>query len=147
MAIGRGVVFSPHMRLMLGRNVWLGSYGVFQGPGRVRIGTATYVGSHFSINSIDEVSIGNECMFGNMVSIVDNNHGTAAGAVPFHRQPTVARKVTIGDACWIGEKATILAGVHVGRGSIVAAGAVVREDVEAGTIVGGVPARLIKRVE
>jgi acetyltransferase-like isoleucine patch superfamily enzyme len=145
-AIGRGVVFSPTMRLSLGRDVWLGAYGIFQGEGRVSVGSRTYIGSHFSINSIDEISIGRNCMFGNMVSLVDNNHGVAAGDVAFRDQPSTSKKITIEDACWIGEKVAILEGVRIGRGSIVAAGAVVREDVDPGTVVGGVPARVLKKV-
>ena len=146
MAIGRGVVFGPSMKLHLGRHVWLGPYGIFQGEGIVRIGRGTYVGSHFSINCVERVEIGEDCMFGNMVSLIDNNHGTAKGEVAFRDQALVTRPIAIEDGCWIGEKVAILSGVRIGRGAIVAAGAVVRKDVAPGTIVGGVPAAYIKDV-
>ncbi|MEE1149502.1 MAG: DapH/DapD/GlmU-related protein, partial [Methanobrevibacter sp.] len=55
--------------------------------------------------------------------------------------------VHIKDKAWIGSNATILPGVTIGEGAIVAAGAVVTKDVMAKTIVGGVPAKLIKKIE
>ena len=54
--------------------------------------------------------------------------------------------IHIGKNVWIGANATVLAGVTVGDGAVVAAGAVVTKDVEPNTIVGGVPAKLIKRL-
>ena len=58
-----------------------------------------------------------------------------------------AKPVTIGEDCWIGTRVTICPGVTIGRRSVVAAGAVVVKDVEEGTLVGGVPAKLIRRLE
>ena len=55
--------------------------------------------------------------------------------------------IHIGKNVWIGANATILAGVTVGDGSVVAAGAVVAKDVEPNTVVGGVPAKFIKKIE
>ncbi|HEV2474158.1 MAG TPA: DapH/DapD/GlmU-related protein, partial [Chthonomonadales bacterium] len=57
-----------------------------------------------------------------------------------------ARPIRIGSGAWIGARATVLPGVTVGHGSVVAAGAVVAADVEPGWMVGGVPARPIKRL-
>ena len=55
--------------------------------------------------------------------------------------------IHIGKNVWIGANATVLAGVTIGDGAIVAAGAVVNKDVAPRTIVGGVPAKLIKRID
>ena len=57
------------------------------------------------------------------------------------------RPVTIGDDCWIGGGAIICPGVTVGEGAVVAAGAVVVKDVEPRTVVGGNPARMIRRLD
>lgn len=58
-----------------------------------------------------------------------------------------ALPIVIEAHCWIGARATILPGVCIGRGAIVAAGAVVTKDVNAGTLVGGVPAKFIRMVD
>ena len=55
--------------------------------------------------------------------------------------------IVIGNDVWIGYEAVIMAGVHIGDGAIIGTRAVVTKDVEANTIVGGVPAKLIKRIE
>ena len=55
--------------------------------------------------------------------------------------------IHIGKNVWIGANATILAGVTIGDGAVVAAGAVVTKDVEPNTIVGGIPAKIIKKIE
>lgn len=56
-------------------------------------------------------------------------------------------KITVGEDCWVGARATILSGTTIGRGSIVGAGAVVREDVPPNSVVAGVPAVVKKRLE
>ena len=59
---------------------------------------------------------------------------------------TFAKPIIIGDGCWIGANATIIGGVTIGDGAVVAAGAVVTKDVEPNTEVGGVPARVMKKL-
>ncbi|GAC1613813.1 MAG: hypothetical protein NVS4B5_01500 [Vulcanimicrobiaceae bacterium] len=138
-----GIAIDPAADVRLDRGVWLSRNGTIQGTGRLTIGADTYVGSSFSIHCAGEIRIGRDCFFGNFVSLVDNNHGIALGS-PMFRQPLQPGTIVIGDDCWLGEKATVLAGVTIGDGAIVAAGAVVRADIPAGAIVGGVPARLIR---
>jgi acetyltransferase-like isoleucine patch superfamily enzyme len=142
-SIGPRVRFDPEMDLHLEAAVRLSVGGVLQGPGRMRIGRDTYLGPGFSFHCAGEVTIGRDCLFGNYVSIVDNDHGSAVGTAIRH-QPLEPRPVRIGDDVWIGEKAIILRGVTIGDHAIVAAGALVRNDVPAYGIVAGVPARLIR---
>ena len=66
---------------------------------------------------------------------------------PAKRQSMTYAPIHIGKNVWIGANATVLAGVTIGDGAVVAAGAVVTKDVEPNTIVGGVPAKVIKKIE
>jgi acetyltransferase-like isoleucine patch superfamily enzyme len=66
---------------------------------------------------------------------------------PNKRANLIPKPVVIGKNVWIGANATILPGVTIGDGAVIAAGAVVSKDVEANTVVGGVPAKLIKHIE
>ncbi|MGZ3498384.1 MAG: acyltransferase [Vulcanimicrobiaceae bacterium] len=141
--LSRGISFGEDAGVHLGSRVFLGRNGVFQGTGRVSIGARTYVGNFFDFNARAEIRIGEDCMLANFVSVVDNNHGIKAG-VNMNAQPIKAAPVYIGRNCWLGEKATVLAGVHIGDGAVVAAGAVVTTDVPANAIVAGVPAKVLR---
>ena len=109
---------------------------------RVRIGARTTVGISTLIYASERIEIGDDCMIAPFVHIVDSNHGTRRG-MPMNRQPNETAPILIGDDVWIGAHAVVLKGVTIGDGAIVAAGAVVRDDVAPYTIVGGVPARVI----
>lgn len=145
-AISRGITFGIDTKVRLGARVYLGRNGIFQGPGAVSIGEGAYIGNFFSLNSRERISIGDRCMLGNFVSIVDNNHGTDE-ACDMIGQPFTTAPVIIERNCWVGEKATILAGVRVGEGSIIAAGSVVTKDVPGNHIVAGVPAKIVRKRE
>ncbi|MBQ7279895.1 MAG: sugar O-acetyltransferase [Bacteroidales bacterium] len=89
------------------------------------------------------ITIDEGALIGHNVVLATLNHYMD----PAHRGGMTAASIHIGKNVWIGANATVLAGVTVGDGAIVAAGAVVTNDVEPNTIVGGVPAKLIKRIE
>ena len=89
------------------------------------------------------ITIGAHTLVGPNVTIITANHGFAAREEHIADQPQRERDVRIGEDVWIGANAVILPGVTIGDGAVVAAGAVVREDVSPFTIVGGVPARAI----
>jgi acetyltransferase-like isoleucine patch superfamily enzyme len=109
---------------------------------RIVIGDRSTIGFYSMIYSSKSVYIGSDCMIAPFVSIVDSNHGTDRSK-PMNRQPNSSKEIHISDDVWIGTHAVVLAGVSIGKGAIVAAGAIVREDVEPYTIVGGVPAKII----
>jgi maltose O-acetyltransferase len=92
------------------------------------------------------VHIGNRVLIGPGVCICSVTHNTDA-TIRREAGGSFAHPIRIGDDCWIGARATILPGVRIGEGSVIAAGAVVSRDVEAGSIVGGVPAKVLSRLE
>jgi maltose O-acetyltransferase len=92
----------------------------------------------------NNASIGKHVMMGPEVIILGANHRMDRLDVPMRLQGTVRRRVTIGNDVWIGARALILAGISIGDGAVVAAGAVVTRDVPANAIVGGNPAQVIR---
>ncbi len=116
-----------------------------------------FVGDHVSLGirpslsaTRSKIIIGNWVMFGPEVAIHAGNHRTdllgrfMASVTDAEKRPEDDRDVIIEDDVWIGRRAILLHGVTVGRGSIVAAGAVVNRSVPPYAVVGGVPARVIK---
>ena len=109
--------------LKIGKNVFINSCCQFQDQGGITIGDGTLVGPKTVIATL-------------------NHHMN-----PSKRANLFPKPVVIGKNVWIGANVTILPGVTIGDGAIIAAGAVVNKNVEANTVVGGVPAKLIKQIE
>lgn len=96
--------------------------------GRLTIGDRVYIGDHCSIRASGcPISIGNDVLIANGVTIVSANHGIERGQ-PINRQPWTSPgdNVSIGNDVWIGAHSTILPGTIISDGSIIAAGSVVR---------------------
>lgn len=151
-SLGSGVSINAMSRsgIDLGDNVTVDDFTIIRASGVVRnLGQGVSVGARSSIGAFSfihgggGVSIGKDCLLGPYVSIYSENHITERTDLPMRDQGESRQFVSIGDDVWLGSGSTILAGVSVGGGSIVAAGAVVTKDVLPGSIVGGVPARVI----
>ena len=116
----------------------------------ITIGDHCNIGEYCHITAINQIVIGNGLLTGRFVLISDNSHGglsQAEAAIPPAARELVSKgPVIIGDNVWIGDKVTILAGVHIGNNAIIAANAVVTEDVPANTLVAGVPASVRRRL-
>lgn len=94
----------------------------------------------------DGITIGNDVMMGPDCMMFTSNHRTDNLDIPmWHQGFTEVKPIVIEDDVWIGARVIILQGVTIGRGSIIAAGSVVTKDVEPYSIVGGNPAKLIKK--
>ena len=109
----------------------------------ITIGENVFINSSCHFQDQGGIEIGDGCQIGHNVVIATVNHAL---------DPKLDRKneyhpVKLGKRVWIGSNATILPGVTIGDFAVVAAGAVVTKDVEAYSVVGGVPAKLIKKVE
>jgi acetyltransferase-like isoleucine patch superfamily enzyme len=117
----------PHAGISIGRDSLIGEYTVIRGQGGVTIGDRVYTSP--------------------MVQIMAVNHVYDDPAQPFVSQGLTAEGIVVEDEVWIGSGAVITDGVRVGRGAVIAAGAVVTEDVAPHTVVGGVPARILREID
>ncbi len=109
----------------------------------IRLGKRVFINSGCKFQDQGGITIGDDVLVGHNCVIATLNHATA----PNRRGDMIPAPVIIEDKVWIGANVTILPGVTIAAGAILAAGAVVTKDVEAESIVGGVPARLLKRIE
>jgi acetyltransferase-like isoleucine patch superfamily enzyme len=110
---------------------------------RIVIGNNNYFNRNLMIDACNFIEIGNDNMFGPDVYITDSNHAFGDGVNP-HTAPMKTGVVKIGNCCWIGAKVVILKDAELGDYCVVAAGAVVTKKFPAGSVVGGIPARLLK---
>lgn len=108
----------------------------------IEIGARTFISGGCVIAAREHIRIGPESMVAEMVWIRDHDHDPDH---PPRSGRTLVAPVSVGTRVWIGAKATITRGVTVGDDAVVGANALVAHDVEDRSIVGGVPARLIRR--
>jgi len=113
----------------------------------IRIGKDCLIGEYCVIRGQGGVTIGDRVYTSPFTQIIAVNHVFDDPRRPFVDQGITAEGITIEDDVWIGASAIITDGVHIGRGAVIAAGAVVTKDVAAHTVVAGVPARPIKQIE
>ncbi|KRA46181.1 acyltransferase [Devosia sp. Root635] len=131
-------IFTSH--LVLGEASWIAGHALVRGD--VEFGAHTTVNPYAMISG--RVRCGDGVRIASHVSIVGFNHGFDDPGVPIHMQKHESLGITIEDDVWIGANAVVLDGVRVGKGAVIAAGAVVSKDVPSMAIVGGVPARVVR---
>lgn len=112
----------------------------------IRIGKDSLVGEYTVIRGQGGVTIGDRVYTSPMTQIIAVNHVFGDPDKPFVDQGITAQGIIIEDDVWLGSGAIVTDGVHIGKGAVVAAGAVVVNDVPAHTIVGGVPARVLREI-
>ncbi len=117
----------PHSGITIGKDCLIGEYSIIRGQGGVTIGDRVYT-SPFS-------------------QILAVNHVFQNPDIPFIEQGITAEGIVIEDDVWIGAGAIITDGVHIGKGAVVASGAVATHDVPAHTVVGGIPAAVIRSID
>jgi acetyltransferase-like isoleucine patch superfamily enzyme len=117
----------PNAGIKIGQDSLMGEYTVIRGQGGVEIGDRVYTSPFTQIIAV--------------------NHVFDDPDQPFTKQGITAEGIVIEDDVWLGTGAVVTDGVRVGKGAVVAAGAVVTQDVPAHTLVGGVPARPIRKIE
>jgi acetyltransferase-like isoleucine patch superfamily enzyme len=170
--LGRGVRFQHLGRIRFGKWLKVGDYARFSGlgTGGLTLGDSVSIGAYSQVivsTSLAEpgqyiklghrvgigefaylgggggLTIGDDCIIGQYFSCHPENHLHADYSQLIRLQGVSRKGISIGPNCWIGSKVTVLDGVMIGAGCVVAAGAVVTRSVPAGNVVAGVPARII----
>jgi acetyltransferase-like isoleucine patch superfamily enzyme len=143
-SIGAATLIGPHTSISAGYPV--DSTPVHERRPLLHIGDRCVIGRDSTITAHVGIHIGNDVWTGGGVFISDQNHGWTDLDTPIGRQFGSAEPVSIGDGSWLGHGAKVLPGVTIGRHVIVAAGAIVVNDVPDHTIVAGVPAKPVRRL-
>ncbi len=142
-------------RLSVGRGAWIeainfSSKNLFSPL--ISFGQGFHASERLHISAINRIEIGDNCLFGSGVYLSDHNHGSYKGKgqshpneLPLVRQLVSHGPVIIGSNVWVGDNVTIVGPVEIGNGSVVGANAVVTRDVPSYVIVGGVPAKVLKK--
>ena len=108
----------------------------------ITLGKNVFINHACSFLDMGGITLEDEVLIGPKVNLITENHPLE----PAERRALITASILIKRKAWIGAGATILPGVTVGENAVVAAGAVVTKDVPANTIVGGVPAKIIKKI-
>ena len=154
---GSSIVIGANCRLMPRVDLWAYAGSIvlesdvlirpdvfFECHGKITVLSDAFFNHHVFRGCRTSITIGRNALIAPGVVIVDSDHSYTDPNLPVSVQGFTAAPIVIGDASWIGANAVITKGVTIGRGAIVAAGAVVVRDVPEYAIGGGVPARLIK---
>ncbi len=142
--LGKGLV-------ELGNNVGIGAYSriiistSFNNLGsHIKIGNNVGIGEFAYLGGAGGLEIGDDCIIGQYLSCHPENHNYENPETLIRYQGTSRKGIKIGKNCWIGSKVTILDGVTIGDNCVIAAGAVVTKSMPSNSIIGGVPARVLK---
>lgn len=141
-------ILYPYLNVEIGNNVILGhnlSIQTVKGS-KIKIGNNVTINDNCFITALFGIDIGEGTSIAENVSIRDFNHCYAQKKIPLKEQGFEGDKIIIGKNCWLCKGCIILPGVTIGDGAVVAANAVVTKDVPSYTVVGGVPAKLIKTI-
>lgn len=138
--------------IILGHNVSIQKRTIIECTGSLRhlgkgliVGNNVGIGSNSFLGCAGGIEIGDDTIIGNYVSFHSENHNFQRDDIPIRLQGVNHKGIKVGKNCWIGAKVTILDGTIVGDGCVIAAGAVLTEQkYPDNTIIGGVPAKVLK---
>jgi len=136
--------------IRLGDNVAIGAYSIVCAAMLSHLGDGIHFGNNSStgpysfIGAGGPITIGENVIMGQHVSFHSENHNFGRVDLPIRSQGVNRVGILVEDDCWVGANVVFLDGAHVGRGSVVAAGAVVRGKIPAYSVVAGVPARVLR---
>lgn len=128
--------FWGNYHVTLGEKIYLRNYVRIQiENGRLDIGNNTFFNNFCSINCLDKITIGNDCLFGENVKIYDHNHVFKDFNIPIKNQGYKTSPINIGNNCWIGSNVIILKGVIIGDNVVIGANCIIKENIESNSII------------
>ncbi len=145
--VGRAVDLQVYGLLRLGRDVTLSAGCLLSvGPGaELEIGDRCFIGRNTVVVATESIRVGDHVDIAEHCTIRDSDHvQTAQGRA---RGEAIREPVVIGSGCWLGAGVRVLRGSRLGPGVVAAANAVVRGTFDGGSLIGGVPARVLRRQE
>lgn len=166
-SVGKGsVIVSPCAmqggglkQIHIGNNTRIQSHSVIESWAKygdqsfnpsILIGNNCKFGEYFHISSCKRITIGDGLLTGRFVLITDNSHGSLSIAdstvPPIQRRLESKGEIVIGNNVWLGDKVTVLAGVHIGDNVIIGANSVVTKDIPSNSMAAGIPAKVLKQV-
>jgi acetyltransferase-like isoleucine patch superfamily enzyme len=152
--IGKGTVLRQNIKVTWPHQVKLGNncrleHGIYfhydgiytKGPS-ICVGDNVFIGNNTEFNITDKVNIGNNCLIAAGCRFIDHDHGiNKANLIRVQKAPK--RNIILEEDVWLGCHVVVLMGVKIGRGAVVAAGAIVNKNIPSYEIWGGVPAKKI----
>jgi acetyltransferase-like isoleucine patch superfamily enzyme len=141
-----GITFGDHVSIA--RDSILLCTGIISIKGTgINIGNGTGINARAYLAGQGGITIGNDVIIGPNVQIFSENHNFSDLDIKIKEQGFTKKPVTIGNNCWFGAGVTILGGVNIGDGCVIAAGSVVTKSIPSNSVVAGVPAKVIKSRE
>ncbi|WP_312764176.1 acyltransferase [Stutzerimonas balearica] len=128
------------------KNSYIGSHVVLKSLHKLQVGENFSLHDFCYVDAVGGVRVGNNVSIAHGSSLISFNHTWDAADVPIKYNPIKEAPIVIEDDVWIGCGVRIMPGVTIGKRSVVAAGSVVVKDVPENTIVGGAPAKVIKKI-
>lgn len=157
--VARNCTLRGGQYISIGKSTSIGRYGVitcwdsYRGKRytpSICVGNNVSIGEYSHITAINSIVIGDNVLTGRRVTITDNSHGDNTwkdlNIPPIERDLFSKGPVIIEDNVWIGDKVSIMPGVVIGKGSVIAANSVVTRNVQPYSIVGGMPAKKLREV-
>jgi len=146
--LGRNVTLEARRgygRLILGRWVHIGSGNSIRcHEGTIRVGDKCVFGKDNTVNGYLDIEFGAATIVADWVYVCDFDHVFSDVTVPIKDQGIVKSPVRVGPDVWLGTKVTVLRGITIGQGCVVAANAVVNKDLPPYSVAVGVPARVVR---
>lgn len=160
-SVSRSLVYMGLNNVSVGKNFRAGerlklrtfdSWGTLKYTPQITIGDNVNIETDCHISAVNKVSIGNNVLMASFVYISDHAHGdvndSEISLLPPLERPLYSKgPIIIEDDVWLGEKVSVMPGVHIGRGAIIGANSVVTKDIPAYSVAVGAPAKVIKTID